>query len=395
MKISKLIALLSVSVIAAVSLPGCQPNQKTISCKDIFSPELEGLDGSGRILNYTRINSKNEEKIEKILIGNVDTSKLNSSQSNEYYDAKRKADKFANSFSFTIDDYSEKEGNYQNGDEINVTVNYNEEYAELMNINVKDTNFVYKVSNLTEGTKINPFEKLKVTYEGASPNGSVTIDDSECPEFVKNHISFSSSKSRNLKNGESIKISASYSLSRANSEEVIITEKEKDYTVSGLSEYPTSIEGVDMSEIESQMEQMLKEAIELNYPKGSSTYTDDSAQITISSTSYKNVKKYFFNKKLVDEYATPSNSYVCIYEVTITGPATYGNSKLKKGQTGTLKKYYIAQTDDITLDNDKNVLLTENYSDPISGSFSYKKSLDELIENYKSYNDDYTMTEIN
>lgn len=389
MKISKPIVLVlsSAMILSAISLSGCQAASKKISCKDLFTPEFSGLSGAAYINDYSSVTYDNKLKMEKLLIGDVDTAKLNSSQSEQYYDAVYKVDKFVESISFTIEDTS-KSGKYENGDQIKVQAKYNQNYAKLMNLDIKDTTFVYKISGINEGTKINPFENLKVSYEGSSPNGRVKIDSSECPDFVKNHMSFYSSESSRLKNGQKITITASYSTSRANNEEVIITKEEQEYTVSGLNEYPTSLDGLALSDVNNKLEQHAKADISDDYKNGDSVY-GDGYSIDITSQNVKVARKLFVNKKLVSDYSTPSNSYVFIYEVTFSGKVRYDGSKYKKGQEAKITKYYYNQVPNILVTSDKKVVFSE---DDIYGSMT-NYTLDEITERTRS-DDSYTVTEV-
>ena len=394
MKISKKIALIAIAAIAAAGLSGCQQNTKTVSCKDLFSPQFHGLSGSARLESYSRVTSETMENFEKDFIGEVNTDTLNDAQKSEYRSAKSTVDSFLNSVNFHIEEVSDSDG-YANGDQIQVTAEFTDSYAKLMGLDVTDTTFTYSVEGLHEGTKVNPFDNLKVTFSGISSDGEIEIDKSNCDEFVKNNVRFYASESYDLKNGDTVTVTAEYSSYTAENEEIIITETSKDYTVSGLSEYPDSLDGVDLSALNTKMDEEFKELFDSKYAKGKTAYTDDYAEIKIDSSEYKVVKKYFRNT-VVDSnsyYSTPSNSYIVVYEVTATGKAEYGGSKIKKGQTGTITKYMYAYTGTVTLDKDKKIVFDENsiYTD---GYYTYN-SLDDLYEGISgSSYDKYTITEV-
>lgn len=122
-----------------------------------------------------------------------------------------------------------------NGDEITVSVDYDEELFEDKEVKVKNTEFTIKVEELSDGTKIDVFEGLEVTYEGMSGKGYAIFDTNNCCNFVQNYVTFGYSK-ENLSNGDKITVTANYSEENANNELVIIENNKKEFTVSGLQE---------------------------------------------------------------------------------------------------------------------------------------------------------------
>lgn len=394
MKIFKKLVLVAAAATAVAGLSGCQASSKTISCKDLFNPEFSGLSGSAKIRSYSRVNSETIEKIEKDFIGNVDTSLLNDLQKSEYRTAKNAVDGFLDSVEFTVEGVDDSDG-YANGDQLQVTASFSDSYTKLMNIDVKDTTFTYTVQGVHEGTKINPFDKLKVSFSGTSPQGEIHFDSGDCPDFVKSYVDFyisSDSDLRNgsLKNGDKVTVKAEYSSYRAEEKEIIITEDTKEYTVSGLDEYPDSLDGVDLSDVNKKIEDKIKETINNDYKKGSYIYTDN-ADIKIDSSQYAIAKKYFRNKVVESgSYSSPANSYIVAYEISATGQVDYSSSssKLKKGQTATVKKYIYVYTGTVTLDKDKKLIYD---ADEIGTGYKAYDSIDDLYKaisesSYYKYN---------
>ncbi len=393
MKILKALAVCSVTALAAVSLAACKPAAKEISCKDLFSPSFEGLSGNANLYSYTYVTDEKKSEAINSLLGEVDTSKLSSSQYDEYSNAKRYISALLNDVTFKVDDYS-SDKKYQNGDKLTVTAQISEEKAKLMNINLKDTSFEYTVEGINEGTKIDPFEKLKITYSGISSDGTAKYDKSECPQFVKNDVYFDISSNYDLSNGDKITVTASYSEYSANKAEVIITQTEKEYTVSGLSEYPSSLDEVNLSVVNTKIEDKAKEYFKSNYTAGDTIYTSDSVTVEVTKSTYTPFKKYFLTRTSDNSYYD-HNIYFVAYEINSEGTVKYDTSKLKKGTTVGVKQYRLYYVENIVVDSNKSVVNDDNHSIYVHSNYSNYddiKDIEDLL-NGSSYSD-YTVAEV-
>ncbi len=393
MKILKSLLICSAVAVAAVALSGCQSAQtKTVSFKEVFKPEFTGMNGNATMDYTSYLRSADEEKYEKTLLGDVKTAELDSKKLTDYNRAKSTVDSFLNSVYFTIDSSYDK---YTNEDAFMVTVTYNKELAEVLNVDVKDTEFKYVVKDLKEGTKINPFDKIKVSFSGMNGNGDISVDKSECPDFVKDYVYFEADNRYNLSNNDKVKLTASYSQYDAESKEVVITQDTKEYTVSGLTSYASTMDGVDYAELQTKFDAEAKD--NTGYTVGDTAYTDDYSSIKVTSVKVTPYKKLFFSNTDAGYYST-HNSFDSVYEIEIQGTTEYNSSsfnkiKYKKGQTVTVKQYMSVYLEDLVVDENNKLVLSDDPYLRTSNKYNTYKDLTDRFQEY--YGSKFTMNEIN
>lgn len=92
-----------------------------------------------------------------------------------------------------------------NGDKVKCVVTCNDKYLEDNNIKLTNKEFEVEVEGLKNGTKIDLFENITVTFTGNDGSGRVEYDRSNAPSFVR--CSFKEDY-RNLKNGDKVILTA-------------------------------------------------------------------------------------------------------------------------------------------------------------------------------------------
>ena len=148
----------------------------------------------------------------------------------------------------TIND-GEKATGLSNGDKIKCVVTCNDSYLEEKNIKIENKEFEVEVEGLKNGTKIDLFEKISVTFTGNDGAGRAEYDRSAAPAFVR--CTFKDSY-RDLKNGDKVTLVAymrgATAVDPADPEGAVTLEYdgnyyvcdkarvEKEYTVEGLTE---------------------------------------------------------------------------------------------------------------------------------------------------------------
>ena len=93
-----------------------------------------------------------------------------------------------------------------NGDKIKITVKYDEEMAEECKLEILNTSLSNEVENLQEFKEIDPFQYLKVEFEGVSGEGKCLISKDDTLE-ITGKLNFIIDKENSLSNGDKIKIS--------------------------------------------------------------------------------------------------------------------------------------------------------------------------------------------
>lgn len=117
---------------------------------------------------------------------------------------------FRNSLSVTLD----KTSNLSNGNIIVMTVSYNEDLAKLLKIDVTSVTRQITVGGLMTVTKLSVdqlFEYLEVSFDGVSPNLTVSMKNNSDNPFVK-HMGFEIIDPKEYyRAGETIKVRGKYS----------------------------------------------------------------------------------------------------------------------------------------------------------------------------------------
>ncbi|MBR1737512.1 MAG: hypothetical protein IJ736_10945 [Firmicutes bacterium] len=318
-------ALFILLIIISVSLFGA----KSLKTEDYIRIKTSGADGFGKIhadMNYSMLESELENNGADIgaLINLESSIKVSASPSE----------------------------NLKNGDIVLIKLSYNKNIASDYGIKFDKTEFEVTVSDLAQAEPIDPFENLKVTFSGVSPYGKVDIDTSGCDKFSKSNIRFISD-SEKVKNGDTIKIIAEYNESAAENSMVYITQTEKEYTVSGLSEYISSLDDINMTDIENSISDKILAEVSKSRSDGAIFglgYIAGEMFEVKSKYNFENLKsaeRYLCTKK-PESYSSDANILYTIYEISIN--ETNGNSQKKYINVSV--KNILKQTDgSLTYDN--------------------------------------------
>ncbi len=273
---------------------------------------------------------------------------------------------------FKVEDYS----NLKNGDVLKVTVEYSDKYksALLYNQDEKLEEFVftpaykeYVVSDLEALKEIDPFEGLKLEFDGISPYANVSFNTADCGEFVNENFAFSLTEVKGHKNGESVTVKAYYNDSISLGEKGYILSRETcEYTVECASEFINVKSEVDFTELNQNMDDI----VEAN----ANSWVGKSNIFGIFYTEFEDYFSTYANIKSIDSVElcgsylmslkTPKsslsdktyNKYCNIYCVTFT----IGDEKY--GDTPNCKVYAAYTIDDISTDA-SGVLLYNNGQD--------------------------------
>lgn len=135
----------------------------------------------------------------------------------------------------------------KNGDKITIKWQCSDENADkFFNATLEYSDIEHEVSGLKEVAQFDPFEFLKVTYSGVEPLGSLTLTPDKSREEIQN-IFFSADKNDDLKNGDTVTVTARYATSAEDFIEkfgaVLKTDK-KTYTVEKLPYYVKDVSDI-------------------------------------------------------------------------------------------------------------------------------------------------------
>lgn len=218
----------------------------------------------------------------------------------------------------------DKEKELSNEDSVNITLTWNDELANDYSFNFKGEPKSFIVSNLKERIQVDLFKDIEVYLDGVSPNGRVVIQNNSSDDIIKKVI-YSSSE-YNVGNGDTVTIKASYYNIGFNTDDHIILESEKEFTISSADEYTKTFEEIDaqaLEKLKTQAEDILttrfSEAKNYIYAVHNtySTYRFDVDSIDIISTELKD--SYFLSYKdgLSSTYIRDNNMVYLIYEMKV------------------------------------------------------------------------------
>lgn len=368
-----------------------------LAAKDCVEIKFSGFNGNAEVETIDK-SSDVSDKIGEQLFGNVDKNDV--SKYGEYLKAISKVYTLTSSMKYSIASDSEKKSKFSNGDTIKLQLKYDEQSAAELGVEFTDTTFDYTVSGLVDGQVIDPFEGLKVEYEGVAPNAKAKFDTSGCTDYVKNNVSFSvDGDNGSLSNGEKLKATIYYDESKAEQNSIEFSQTSKEYTVNGVLQYPSNLNGVDLTAIDKQFKDMLDANALSKLSIGEEVRSDKlDTYIKITKVEPKIVLKAYLLQKNLSSYSNYKNEYDCLWEIKVTGTCTDKySSEYKEGQTLSYTAYYMANIQNIPVNADNAIPSEylvkyddEYYSNEYS-DYTYNKIYNDWITANKA---DYNITEM-
>lgn len=134
--------------------------------------------------------------------------------------------------SFTFADI-ENNGKLSNGDVVNVKVNTNAELLKSAKVAVKNTELSFTVSGLEEKPKADVFKDVSLKVTGSSPYCKVSVEyTGDLPiSSYSFEISTNQDGQKNYKDGDAVKVVLNENDAKMLSQNYVISETEKEYTV--------------------------------------------------------------------------------------------------------------------------------------------------------------------
>jgi len=209
----------------------------TINLNKYVTVEFEGYDGYGTAyisIDWEAIEDKYGDKV-----------KLTSKAKKELKNWGMSADDYpaVEALNDSISVYLDKTTGLSNGDKVKYKWSIDDELFDYVKCDIKYSNESVTVEDLEEVGTFDAFANLEVTFTGTAPNGSISL------EYTGDEMStgnFTYENGSNLSNGDEVTISISSDVAEnlASTIGKVPAESEKTYTVEGLSEYITSLDGL-------------------------------------------------------------------------------------------------------------------------------------------------------
>ena len=212
----------------------------------------------------------------------------------------------------TIEYVSDKgDMDLSNGDTVNFKVNYNEEAAEALKIEIENSEWSETVEGLKEYKTIDPFEYVEPVFEGMAPNAKASLDKKEVDKRIGT-LRYRFDRDEKLSQGEKVILSCISNEELLKLNGYILSTKEKEYTVEGMDYYISS-----PSDLSEDVLSRMKE-VELNrlneYIKHWEEVKDESERF------YASEPKYLGSAVMVDNQ-TRWNQVIIVYSIDWTpGP---------------------------------------------------------------------------
>lgn len=170
----------------------------------------------------------------------------------------------------------DKDSNLSNGDTVSVKFDCDDELAEeYFGVEFSYSDVEYTVDKLKKVDKFNPFDYIKVTFSGTSPDGRVSIEtDKDNKREELQYITFTPNKTSGIKIGDTIKVKAECDINDDEFVEKfgsIIEKTENDYKCDNIDRYVTKVDEIS----EKAMDDLLA--------KGDSILNEDAASGTSES----------------------------------------------------------------------------------------------------------------
>ena len=249
-KITSILLSVAMLLAMAVMFTGCGgPSEDAIYPKSV---EVEGTNGHGLINEHLNTKAVYNKRNMAEKAGNEDLYQHYDGLANIY-----------NSCQMTVVDG--KNGSLSNGDIVTLKITstqYNEKDLEELGFTEEEitfNEFKYEVKDLKEPIKVDLKKNdIILSYSGFNGEGEISVSDNLKLKDSKgqnwtNVIYYECSKTSELSNGDKITITPHISEENTN---FVLKNKDAKYefTVSGLPEFPDTLDGIDTSEVDKLMD---------------------------------------------------------------------------------------------------------------------------------------------
>lgn len=232
-----------------------------------------------------------------------------------------------------------------------------------------------------DGKLLDPFEGVEITYTGTAPYITASVNTIKCTDEVNENVKYVLDKETNLRNGDEISVTAvlnrGYYYDQGKEVVYELTEKTKTFKVENQPEYVNSLDGLDITNLQNELNDKLAVKTAANvddsYFAGVFIVNNYGYFQSIESKSIKS--KYLMVKKkqyendsntIYNDSDTIYNRYIEVYDYLING------SKSKPAHI-----YVMVCADDIATD--------------VSGTLSWDTLDSSANDNYDSLiNDEIT-----
>ncbi len=267
--------------------------------------------------------------------------------------------------------------NLKNGDVLTVKISFDNEDAKEVGLEFLGEEIQLEVEGLEPIKKIDPFDDLEVTFYGTAPYGEIQYSYNGDTTYVSPYA-FEVENGYDLENGEKVTITYSSDDKKTVRSGYIITKKEMEYEVDGLTEYVMTDEKLT----DEFMDVLKKEAEDIISAYAANSYNDTTSLGEISYVGY-----VFNHKKQESGGWGTQNSLYVIYSGLVTDtehrfddyvvyyPVEFVNIMLEEGKLSFADQY--------------GIYGNSNFGDTWYGTSGYVNPLRMYQDLITSYADEY------
>lgn len=257
----------------------------------------------------------------------------------KYLDDSSLYKKFVEKVEMTVKDNE----NLSNDDEIEIKVKISETWLKNNKLKLKDNKVTVKVKDLEKAEVVDVFEGIEVEITGISPNLNVSVNNNNSDSFIRT-VSYYTSESSGLSNGDVITITANYNSYTAEEQGVVVAKDTMEYKIENQPEYVMSA-----SELKEDILNVIKPELQKK--------VKEEADNNSSALVYHN-----YNQDYGTEYSVSEPELVNMYLLTIKDSSNsfwsdtnklYGIYKVvftSKANGQNFDWYFVANTYDIAID---------------------------------------------
>lgn len=332
-------------------LSGCGGISIDVKANYLLHPVFSGCNGKGSVeleLNYS----------------NVDYAVQSYKNNDNYSDIRS----LVSDIDFELEDESVN-GKLKNGDTFKVITKYDEDRAAELGVTFTNTEITCKVQELKDGTELDAFKDVEVTFSGEDGNGYASVNTDKCKKAITSNVyfTFEDESNGNLKNGDEVTIKANLYSSDSS---YFLKEESKTYKVDGLYGARKSLEGTDLGDVTEEIRKKANTATKSDASIAYYEYKFNSGKKRdLNSFNFSFETKMEFEKYVYayDPDAVSDNTLAGVYKLTTTvkckdnqSYVSAGAEAMKKGENDTGITYIVVTTSGLIFSSD-NTLYDDGY----------------------------------
>ncbi|MBR5406225.1 MAG: hypothetical protein IK111_01150 [Lachnospiraceae bacterium] len=245
---------------AAVYVAVNATESDALELSDYFELSYDGYNGSGSV---------SVERNDDMLLNDVKV--IMASRHEAVFKDKKVTDDDFLRFAAGIEALPDKEGGLKNGDEIILSYLYDEELSRRLKININASEAVYTVKGLSNAAPLSVddlFKDLEVTFEGTSPDITMTINNNSDNPLISTLVFAPETEQERYALGDVVRVRCYFDEKTGRNDRYYVDaasgECVREYTVSGCGRYVTDVSEIPANAISQAVSEGRKAFVDAN-----------------------------------------------------------------------------------------------------------------------------------